>query len=439
VITISDRGYWLIGLIIITGIVGQWVGPGQSWSAVAANLWTLPTALLVAAVFAESAALPASKLRITRDVPQQADLGEKFTIKLVFANDGQRSVCIQCQPSHPESFSADSKLTRYRVPPGQSVTDYYELLPLELGKTGPGDLHIRILGFIGLIWWYRCIEDDAEVQVVPDSINSISRGAGERHAGTSFSRKPIQGGMEFLVHRQYQQGDPMQSVDWKATARSNEMMVRVMTREQRMEMAVLLDCGRTSQLQAGKLSQLHHNVNVVARLSELAVSHGDHIACITYADRPLSMMKLTSGIRGLRNTREILKNTRSVTSESNLLAAALQARRLLGHRALVVILTDLSNADEASQFSRAVRLLSAKHRVVIASIDDTEILHMRWSQASHWMDPYRNFAALEYCRERQLTKMKLKQVGASVITAAPAKMDKAVLDYYRILRQRAAV
>lgn len=436
-ISISNRGYWIIGLIVITGIVGQWLG--QPWSAVASKFWTLPTALLVAAVFAERAALPALKLHITRDVPNEARLGEQFMIKLSIANNGQRNINIECQPSHPECFSAGSNLTRYKVRPGKTVTDHYELLPLELGKASPGDLHTRILGFIGLVWWYRRIEDDAEIQVVPRSTNSFSRGLGERLTGASYSRKPIQGGMEFLVHRQYQQGDPLQSVDWKATARSNEMMVRIMTREQRMEMAVLLDCGRTSQLQAGRLSQLHHNVNVVARLAELAVSHGDHIACITYADRPISMMTLTSGTRGLRNTREILKNTRSVSNESNLLAAALQARRLLGHRALVVILTDLSNGDDTSQFSQAVRLLSAKHMVVIASIDDTDIQQMRWAQASHWMDPYRNFAAVEYCRERRLTKMKLKQQGASVITAGPEKLDKAVLDYYRVLRQRVAV
>jgi hypothetical protein len=77
--------------------------------------------------------------------------------------------------------------------------------------------------------------------------------------------------------------------------------------------------------------------------------------------------------------------------------------------------------------------------VVIAGIEDTEIQQMRWSRASHWMDPYRSFAAHEYYRERQLAKMKLKQQGASVITAAPAKLDAAVLDYYRMLRQRVAV
>ncbi len=436
-ITLSDRGYWIVGLIIIIGIAGQWLG-GQG-SAITSQLWTLPAALLVAAVFAERAALPALKLHISREVPHQPHLGEKLVIKLQITNKGQRTLHLECQPSYPECFSAESRLTRYSIWPGKTVVDYDELLPLELGRIRAGELHTRTLGFIGLVWWYRRIEDNTEVQVVPRSMSTDSRGTGERLAGTASSRKPIQGGMEFLVHREYQQGDPLQSVDWKASARSNEMMVRIMTREQRMEMAVLLDCGRTSQLQVGNLSQLHHNVNVVARLSELAVSHGDHIACITYADRPLSLMTLNSGMQGLRRTREILGNARSVPGESNLLAAALQARRLLGHRALVVVLTDLTNSGDASQFSRAVRLLSAKHMVVIASIEDTEIQQLRWAGASHWMDPYRSFAALEYCRERRLAKMKLKQHGASVITAAPEKLDTAVLDYYRMLRQRVAV
>ncbi len=436
-ITVSDRGYWIVGLIVVIAIAGQWFG--GSVSTIASHLWSLPAALLVAAVFAERAVLPAQKLDISRQSPDRACLGEPFSVQLRITNCGRRAVRLECEPSFPDAFSGDSRQTRYHLASGETVTDQYQLTPLVLGELQLGDLYTRTLGFLGLVWWHRGVADASEVRVVPQSMHSVSQRIGDRLGGTGLSRKPVQGGMEFLVHRQYQQGDPLQIVDWKASARSKDMMVRVMTREQRMEMAVLLDCGRTSQLQVGELSQLHHNVNVVARLSELAVSHGDHVACITYADRPLAMMTLNSGIRGLRNAREILENVRSVPTDSNLLAAALQARRLLGHRALVVILTDLSSADDASQFSQAVRLLSAKHMVVVASIDDTDIRQLRWSSASHWMDPYRSFAAIEYGRERRLTRMKLKQQGASVITASPATLDDAVLDYYRVLRQRAAV
>ena len=436
-ITISDRGYWITGLIVIIGIAGQW--HGDPWPTLISQLWTLPAALLIAAVFAERVALPALRLSISRKAPRKVYLGEGFVSELSLSNNGQRNIHLQVQSSYPEHFSAVAGINRYVIPSADAITDRSELIPLQLGKSGLGEVHIKVLGFLGLVWWYRRIEDDVVVHSVPRSMTGISRTMGERLAGARYSRTPVQGGIEFMSHREYQQGDPLQIVDWKATARSNDIMVRVMTREQRMELVILLDCGRTSQLQAGKLSRLHHNVNIVARLAELAVNHGDHIACITYADKPLALMPLSSGINGLRHTRSVLRNVHSLPKESSLLAAALQARRLLGHRALVVVLTDLSSGDDAAQFSQAVRLLSAKHLVMIASIDDADIEELCWTRASHWMDPYRNFAAMEYCRQHKLAEMKLKQHGASVISAAPDNLDKKVLDYYRELRQRIAV
>ena len=435
--SISDRGYWIAAAVAILGIIGQWLD--TPWPAVVPRLWTLPAALLVAAIFVERAVLPAMRLSIRREVPQEVYLGEVFDCGLVLSNHGQRDLQLEYQPSYPDNLTADAAVQRYRIPRGGSITDQLRILPLQLGKTGAGDIHVKLLGFMGLAWWYRRIEDEVSFQVVPRSMSAVTRAMGERLAGARYSRKPVQGGMEFMRHRVYQQGDPLQIVDWKATARSEDIMVRLMTREQRMELVILLDCGRTSQLQAGKLNRLHHNVNIVARLAELAINHGDHIACISYADRPLAMMPLSSGVSGLRHTRAILSNVQALPNESNLLAAALQARRMLGHRALVVALTDLSTGDDASQFSRAVRLLSARHFVVIASIDDTDIEQMRWMKASHWMDPYRSLAASEYQRQRALTRMKLKQQGASVISAAADKLDSAVLDYYRELRQRIAV
>jgi uncharacterized protein (DUF58 family) len=434
VITISNKGYLIIGLIVVVGAAGQWMGELTS------QLWTLPAALLVAAMYAERAALPSMKYTLTRDVPHEVHLGEAFKGKVQVSNQGRRELSIEWQAATPDTFSGESRIKRFSVPAGETIAEDFNLTPLELGDAGLGDLYIRVLGFMGLVWWHRRDRDEVLVRVVPGSMSNSSRGAGESVTGIRrYSRKPMQGGMEFLAHREYQHGDPLQSVDWKASARSNNMMVRIMAREQRMELAILLDCGRTSQLQAGQLSQLHHNVNVVARLTELAVSQGDHVACITYADRPLSLMPLTSGIAGLKHARALLKSARSVPQESNLLAAALRARRLLGHRALVVILTDMSAGDDASQFAQAVRLLGAKHLTVIASIEDTDVQGLQWLTPSHWLDPYRSFAAQEYLRERELMKMRLKQHGASIITAPPDMLDSKLLDYYRQLRQRVAV
>ena len=85
-ITISDRGYWITGLIVIIGIVGQWYG--GPWPAFTSQCWTLPAAALIAAVIAERAAIPAMRLSISRKAPQEVYLGEGFINELVLSNNG---------------------------------------------------------------------------------------------------------------------------------------------------------------------------------------------------------------------------------------------------------------------------------------------------------------------------------------------------------------
>jgi len=436
-ITISDRGYWITAVIVVIGVIGQWLD--ASLPGLMSRLWILPAACLIAAVFAERAALSAMRIDVAREAPTKVYLGERFDVEMCLSNHARRAVHIQYQPSYPDQLSADCGISRCRIARSGSVSTRHELLPLQLGETSLGDIHIKVLGFLGLVWWYRRADGTTTVRVVPRSGSANLRSIGEQLVGARFSRRPAQGGMEFLLHRGYQHGDPLQIVDWKASARSEDLVVRVMTREQRLELVLLLDCGRTSQLRAGKLSRLHHNVNIVARLAELAVQHGDRVACVTYANRPLATTPLSSGSNSLRKIRAILQDARSVATESNLLAAALQARKMMTHRALVVVLTDLSTGDSAAQFGQAVRLLSHKHRVIVASIEDVEIEALRWREASHWLDPYRSFAAAEFSRERKLTVLKLKQRGVSVITAAPEELDQRVMAYYRELRQRIAV
>ena len=48
-------------------------------------------------------------------------------------------------------------------------------------------------------------------------------------------------------------------------------------------------------------------------------------------------------------------------------------RGMLKHRGLVVLLTDLDDANVADQLARAVRLLSPPHLVVVAGVRSSEI------------------------------------------------------------------
>ena len=190
----------------------------------------------------------------------------------------------------------------------------------------------------------------------------------QRNAGAGF---------QSLGLRDYRHGDPMRAIDWKATARSQRYSVRLHSEERNLELLVLLDAGRTSNLRAGTLSRLHHYVNVAARLAERAILNGDHVGMIVFADCPLAAIPPAHGAAALLGVRRILEEAHAVASESNPLAAALLARRLLHHRSLVVVLTDVDESQDPAQLIRAVQLLAPKHLPVIAGTLDEETLALR--------------------------------------------------------------
>jgi len=431
--TLSIRGFSIVALVLLLGIAGQWLGHAFEY------IWIVPASLLLMSLVLERVRHPVLDIRFQLKAIADVSPGDQVQQTLVISNAAQRDCFVEYQLNYFETVSAEAGIKHHLIASNSAVTDDISYVPLVLGEIVPADYYVRVLGKFGLVWWHKHVNNDVTINVVPSrAMSNISR-AGLQRDGARASRKRVSTGFELLSHREYLYGDSLQSIDWKASARRQKKMVRVMSHEQRIELVILLDCGRTSQLQVGELSQLYHNVNITAKLADMALQYGDRVACISYASQPLSIMPLNSGRKARRQLQSMLGDMATQKTESNLLVAALQARRLLGHRGLVVVLTDLYSGDVHSQFTRAISLLSEKHQTLIASLDDQSIQGLRWKAASHWLDPYRNLSAIEFARERKLIKMRLIKSGANVVTATPDVLDQVIIKYYQRLRLKAAV
>jgi len=198
----------------------------------------------------------------------------------------------------------------------------------------------------------------------------------------------------------------------------------------------MLDAGRTSNLQAGTLSRLHHYVNVAARLAERAILNGDHVGIIVFAERPLAALPPAHGAAALLGVRRILEQARPVGSESNPLGAALLARRLLHQRSLVVLLTDVDESQDPAQLLRTVQLLAPKHLPLIAGTLDEDTLALHHRQSSHWLHTYQAFAAAEMLQSVRGMPLRLRRRGAQAVTTVPDQLDRAVLRSYESLRSQ---
>ena len=196
-----------------------------------------------------------------------------------------------------------------------------------------------------------------------------------------------------------------------------------------------IDAGRFSRVRAGALDRFGHYANAAARFAEVAAPNDDRVGLMVFSDRPLVECAPTRGLRAVARIRHALEGMRVESAESDPTAAAVRIRSLLKRRGLVILLTDLDDANVADPLVRAVQLLSPAHFVVVAGVSSPEIARLAVAEARQWADPWIALAAQEHEARAALQRMLLRRLGAPVIVTPADQLEKALLTEYEALRR----
>lgn len=429
---LTARCYVAACLVALLGIVEQWT------ESTGIGAWRLAAALLVAGLLYEWLQARSARLRVAAVVERPLALGRAARLVLRFDNAGSRPLAVMFAAALPHEIGSAREVRRVDVPAGASASAAVDVRPTTLGRYRWHAVPVRIEGSFRLGWWSRRCRLDESVEVVPDLRQPPARSRGSAPGGGS--ERALRGsGSELLELREYRPGDPRHSVDWKATARSGRLTTRVYGQDQHLEIMLLLDVGRTAATEVGGLSQLGHFVNAAARFAEHAAALEDRVGLVAVADRPLASIPPRRGMPGVLGIRRALGALAARPVESDMLAGALQVQRLVRHRALVVMLTDLYGQDSAGRLSHGVRLLLPRHLLVVVALVGKEVVDLAQRRAVQWLDPYQSLAATEYRSRVWRNASALRRQGAHTVVAPPDALESRVLTLYRTLRAQRRV
>ena len=431
---LAERGYALLALTAALAIAGLW-----SSDATLAQLWQWPLLVVLLALLGEAWLAPRTPLRVALETSARHLLGRSAPAQLQFRNDGRWRLQIEFVPVVPSGFQPLGAPRRLAVDSASQRNASFDLLGTRLGRHRWPAVPGRVLGRFGLAWWSTEWQLDSELEVAPDLVRAVerrARGASQGHR----SRRAAGAGHELLQLRAYAPGDPLARIDWKATARRSAPVVREFSEDQHLEVLLLLDAGRLSRIRGGALDRLGLFANIAARFAQSAVLRDDRIGVIVYADRILAECAPQRGAGAVLRVRELLTRLPAPASgESDPLAAALRARRVLQRRALIVMLTDLEDATTSAQLLRAVRLLAPPHLVLMAGVRGEHIEALARREAVGWRDPWNALAAEEQLLRIESQQRLLRQAGVPVVVARHELLEAAVLREYQSLRSRRRV
>ncbi|MGI5183572.1 DUF58 domain-containing protein [Dactylosporangium sp. CA-152071] len=214
---------------------------------------------------------------------------------------------------------------------GVDTTYHYELPTTVRGRLQVGPLAVRLSDPFDLVHAERAVGGIASLWVYPrrHPARPARVGHPRHHHDGPITDPPLRGSADMRAVREYQPGDEVRHLHWKATARTGQLMVREYADPARTRFTVVLDT-RPAALSPAAFEEA---VEVAASLLYASAAAGQPCRLITPAgtDTPVD-----SGLRVARTLLdELCVIAQDATDEAPLVPPPLAATRPVG--AIVVI------------------------------------------------------------------------------------------------------
>ncbi|PFG32560.1 DUF58 domain-containing protein [Sanguibacter antarcticus] len=403
-------------------------------SAGAVLLWSVAV-LVVCVVDALLAASPRA-VSLERTVARAVRLTEATTSVVVVTNGSSRALRGIARDAWPPSAGAEDNRHALSVPPGESVRLTTRLVPSRRGDRQAGSVTLRTVGPLGVAGRQLSIPLPGRLRVLPEF-------ASRKHLPSRLARlREMDGraavqvrgeGTEFDSLREYVLGDDVRSIDWRASARSTDLVVRTWRPERDRRVILVLDTARTSAARVGDQPRLDASIEAALLLGALASKAGDRVELLAFDRTVRSRVVGAAGPRllpALADATAILQPVLVETDWPGLVGAI---RERVSQRSLVVLLSTLDPSAVANGLLPVVDQLASLHTVVLASVSDPEVAALRAGRGSA-AEIFDAAAAERGELERLAATMVLNRHGVDVVSALPDDLAPRLADTYLALK-----
>ncbi|HEY5183479.1 MAG TPA: DUF58 domain-containing protein [Actinomycetes bacterium] len=419
-----------LGLLALLGV--PVVAVLGSWAGVLAFDLVLLVLVVADLVLAGSV----RGLQLARSGDRAVRLGEPATVTLTVANPEGRRVHGWVRDAWPPSAGAVAQRYRLDVPPRQARRVTTTLVPTRRGDRMADRVTVRSVGPLGLAarqgshalpWTLRALPPFLSRRYLPSRLARLRDLEG---------RTPVlvRGqGTEFDSLREYVEGDDVRSIDWRASARAGDVMVRTWRPERDRHLLLVLDAGRTAAGRVGDAPRLDAAMDAALLLAALASRAGDRVDLLVH-DRVVR-----AAVQG-RTASELLPalvtamaplEARLVEPDWRSVAAEVLTRA--PRRSLVVLLTALDPAPVENGLLPVLPRLTARHRVLLASVADPRVGELARGRGDAEA-AYGAAAAERTQLDRARVAARLASLGVEVVDAPPERLPPRLADAYLALK-----
>lgn len=425
---------WFVALVAFGVVPVIVVGTATGEPGLVLGAWLLFT-LAVGVVDLLLAASP-RLLVPSRSLPPRTRLGETVTSQLFLANSGSRTLRGIVRDAWQPSAGAATSRSRVTIPAGERRLVSIPLTPFRRGERRVELVTVRSFGPLRLWARQATLRSPGHIRVLPPfhaRKHLPSRLARLRELDGATSVMVRGQGTEFDSLREYVRGDDVRSIDWRATARRRDVVVRTWRPERDRRVVIVLDTGRTSAARVADEPRIDTAFESALLLAALATRAGDRVDLLAYDRRMRGRVQGARGADLMAKLVDTLATIEPELLEMDWAAVPALVRGVTSQHSLVVLLTSVDAPGASRELLSMLPQLTRRHTVVVASVTDPGVLDA--SRERHNRDEvYLAAAAERALLDIARVSGAVRQLGAEVVTASPADLPPALADRYLALK-----
>jgi uncharacterized protein (DUF58 family) len=376
---------------------------------------------------------------MTRVHNETMPLGVKSKISLKFINESKHNLDFEVFDFYPGVHSQEGLPAKVKLETDQQATLEYQITPEKRGPFDFEQAQVKVYSPLGFWSRYHRCGEKTSIRVYPNYAEVVKFGlltVEQKLSQMGIHKRRQRGdGTNFQQLREYRLGDRLNRIDWRATSRMGKLISREYQVEKDQQVVLMLDCGRKMRSVDGDLSHFDQSLNAMLLLSYVALRQGDSVSLVTFGgqDRFLPPSKSPNTVNQILNSLYDLEATKA---PSDYLMAAQKLKVMVKKRALVIILTNVRNEDNF-ELQQAVKLLSQKHLVLIASLHEKCLDEVLDADVNSLSDALDYAAVAEYRLSHKKIIDQIKSSNNSIfLDTSPENLPAYLVNEYLAIKSR---
>jgi len=375
-----------------------------------------------------------------RNLPQKLSNSDLNPIIILFQSYYPFKVYISIIDELPIQFQKRDFEHKTELSKGEKRQFEYTVRPVDRGEYIFGNLNIYTSSPIRILKRKFVFQKDQMVPVYPSIIQM------QQYDFLAISNKLTQFGLkkirrightqEFEQIKEYIQGDDLRTVNWKATAKQNQLMVNQYQDEKSQPIYSIIDTGRVMKMPFNGLKLLDYAINSALAFSNVALKRNDKTGMLAFSKNIESFVPAVQKLTHLNTMLEKLYNISTDFTDADFGLLYAQIKRKINQRSLLLLYTNFEHISALKRQLPFLLAIAKKHVLVVVFFENTEIEELISSDAEDLQSIYHKTIAEKFSFEKKLMQKELQKYGIQTLLTKPESLTINTINKYLEIKAR---